>query len=324
MTNSTLPAEAGEVLSSAVQQVVQQSRMLGHHITRHEEWAAEVQKQIGQAFADARDALDQYCQSALAEVNAQAEARKADLLAQFTGSATSVRQEAASNLAQLQETHRQQVTKIASDGAALLESMRSEIAATLERAAAERERIQTDHREEAESQRRTLNQEHREALENSLETTHHQREEQRREYQQLRQDTIADVNLERERMQSVHKEAGEAQLRTLSREHREALETSLDVVRREREEQRGEYQQLRQQTVTELNGELSQALESSEANFQTAMSTTTANLNADHQRSNDAAVAGINATWTRFTRILIGVTGVSSAIAVAALVMSLL
>ena len=66
MTTPEIPAEAGEVLSSAVQQVVQQSRTLGYHITRHDDWMADAQQRIDRAVADARRALEQSCQSALA------------------------------------------------------------------------------------------------------------------------------------------------------------------------------------------------------------------------------------------------------------------
>ena len=265
MTTPTNNGHADEVLSAAVQQVVQQSRILARHVTRHEEWIAEARQQTDEAIENARISLEQAYQAALTTANAQAEAAKEDLLAQFASAAATIQEEATNNLAQLQESHHQQASKIQADGAALLESLRSEISAARKQFAAERERMQSDYEDATRTQRRTLNQEHSEALENSLETT-----------------------------------------------------------RRERQEQRDEYQQVRQQTISDLNTDLANALQTSSENYQSAMADTTTSLNAEHQRSNDAAISGINTAWTKFTRILIGATCVSSAIAVAALVLTLL
>lgn len=81
---------------------------------------------------------------------------------------------------------------------------------------------------------------------------------------------------------------------------------------------------MRQQTISDLNTEMATALQTSADNYQSALADATTSLNAEHQRSNDAAISGINTAWTKFTRILIGATCISSAIAVAALVVTLL
>ena len=335
MTIPTTHGYADEVLSSAVQQVAQQSRVLGHHITGHEEWIAGVQQRVDQAILAARGTLQQSYQTALSEMDAQTEARKAELLAEFAGATAAVRQEAATNLAHLQETHSQQITKIAADGTALLESVRSEITVALQQMAAERERMQAQHREEGENQRRTLNRQHHETLENSLEVTRQERETQRDEYQRLRQQTAADLDLERERMQTAHREAAESQRQVLNREHNESLANSLEATRQERDAQSNEYQLIRQQTVTDfqtslsastaqLNREHQNSNDRAVADFQTSLSEATAQLNREHQSSNEQAVAAVSADRTKFTRILIAVAGVSSAIAIANLVVTLL
>ncbi len=265
MTSPTTNGHADEVLSNAVQQVVQQSRILSLHVTRHDEWIAQARQQTDRTIENARTALERAHQSALETANAQAEITKADLLAQFASVAATIQQEAAAHLTQIQESHHQQATKIQADGAALLESLRSEISAARQQIAAERER-----------------------------------------------------------MQSAHEEAAQAQRRTLNREHNEAMENSLEAMRRDRQEQRDEYQQVRQQTLSDLNTETAKALQTSADNYRSALAEATTSLNAEHQRSNDAAISGINTTWTKFTRILIGATCISSAIAVAALVVALL
>ena len=265
MTSQMTDGRPDELLSSAVQQVSQLSKTLNLHITHHEERIDDVQQKANSVIADARAELEQFCQSVLADADARLEAGKAELAAQFADVVAAVRQEAAAYLSRLEENHRQQVAEIAADGEAQLELLRSEIAAGRQQFAAERERMET-----------------------------------------------------------AHREAGKSQRQTLTLEHRAALETGLEATRRERAEQQDEYENLRQKTVDELNGQLSQALETGAENYQSALSEATAQLNAEHQRSNDAAVSGINTTWTKFTRILIGVTGISSAVAVAALVVALL
>ena len=196
MTSPITNGPADEVLSSAVQQVVQQSRILALHVTRHEEWIAEARQQTDQAIEGARISLEQAYQAALTAADTQAEATKADLLAQFASAAATIQQEATTNLVQLQESQQQQASEIQANGAALLESLRSEISAARQQFAAERERMQCSHEEAAQTQRRTLNREHSEALENSLETTRRERQEQRDEYQKVRHQTISDLNTE--------------------------------------------------------------------------------------------------------------------------------
>ena len=265
MTRQTTYGESEELLSSAVRQVSQLSKTLNLHITRHEEWIIDAQQRVDRAVESARVALEQSYQSARDEADARLEAVKAELVAQFISASATIQQEAAANLTQFQEVHRQQVARIAADGEATLELLRAEIAAA---------RQQFDN--------------------------------------------------QRQQMETAHHEAAETQRQTLSREHHAALESGLLATRREREEQRDEYENLRQKTVDDLNSQMTQALETSAENYQSTLSESTASLNAEHQRSNDAAVAGINTAWTKFTRILICVTGVSSAVAIAALVVALL
>ena len=126
--------------------------------------------------------------------------------------------------------------------------------------------------------------------------------------------------------QSQRQETDDAQSQrhTLAEEHASALADSIAANRRERDEQRSAYEQIREQTVTSLNAELGQALEDSARNYQSAMTEATENLNAEQQRNTDVAIAGINTRWTKFTRILVGVTAASSATAIAAILVALL
>ena len=265
MTSPTADGGVDEVLSSTVNQVVQQSRIINQHVTRHEEWLAEVRQQTDQVVEGARVALEQAYESVLATASAQIDVTKADLLARFVSAAEAIQQEATANLVRSREIYQQQATKMQGDGAALLESLRSEI-------------------------------------------------------------SVARRHLVEQRalMESAHDEATQTQRRIFGQEYTAALTSSLATVRQERQGQRDDYHRVRRQTISDLNTELSNALQNSVDNYQSALEDSATSLSAEHQRSNDAAISGINTAWTKFTRILVGIVCVSSAIAVAALVVTLL
>ena len=302
MTTRLNTGSADELLSKVAQQVAEASKTLGMHITQHDDIntaaAAAAQELAESTIQQAQAALDQSLQHSLAASARQLDASKADLLSQFTAVADAIRVEAAGNRARLQEQH-----------AALLQTMQDAIALAQQQLAAERDRLWEDYRKASENLTREasdnltrLQQQHRRAAESQ---------------RQEAADHLSDL-------QEQHRRATEAHRQRLTQEHESALDTLLTTGRNERAEQRSEFEQLRSRTVSELNSGLAAALEAGVNANHAAMAEATASLNAEQQRNTDTAIDGINTTWTKFSRILIGATVVSTAVAVAALVVALL
>ena len=295
MTTRLNTGSADELLSKVAQQVAEASKTLGMHITQHDDIntaaVAAAQELAESTIQQAQAALDQSLQHSLAASARQLDASKADLLSQFTAVADAIRVEAAGNLARLQEQHAARLeattAQARADCAALLQTTQDAIALAQQQLAAERDRLQQQHRRAAESQR------------------------------QEAADNLSDL-------QEQHRRATEAHRQRLTQEHESALDTLLTTGRNERAEQRSEFEQLRSRTVSELNSGLAAALEAGVNANHAAMADATASLNAEQQRNTDTAIDGINTTWAKFSRILIGATVVSTAVAVAALVVALL
>ena len=277
---------ADELLSRVVQEVAQQSQTLGLHIKQHNDINAPAQEQVQRSIQEAKTALEEASQDSLAAGAQLLETGKAELLEQFKISTEAIHQEAAANLARMEEQHLHRVEQltvaIARDRAVcetLLATMRDAVGAAQEQLAEERSRLLQDYQG---------------AMENLT------------------------------RLQEEHQRAADEQRRVLSREYKTALEASLAANRIEREEQSNEFEQLRGRTLAELSAELENALEAGANANKTALAEATNNLNAEHQRHTYAAIAGIRTTWTRFSRIIIGVSVASAAAAAAAIVMALI
>ena len=299
MTTRLNTGSTDELLSKVAQQVAEASKTLGMHITQHDDINTAAAQELAEStIQQAQAALDQSLQNSLAASARQLDASKADLLSQFTAVADAIRVEAAGNLARLQEQH-----------AALLQTMQDTIALAQQQLAAERDRLWEDYRKASENL--TL-----EACDNLT----RQQQQHRRAAESQRQEAADHLS----DLQEQHRRATEAHRQRLTQEHESALDTLLTTGRNERAEQRSEFEQLRSRTVSELNSGLAAALEAGVNANHAAMAEATASLNAEQQRNTDTAIDGINTTWTKFSRILIGATVVSTAVAVAALVVALL
>ena len=158
-----------------------------------------------------------------------------------------------------------------------------------------------------------------------------QREEQQAEHDQTLSQALERANTAFAQAQHTQQEEHRAALAEIARqreeqrtEHDQTLKQAARQVADEREAQRTEYVSLLEQTVARLTQELDEALKANADSYQAALSEATNKLNAEHQRSNDAAVSSINLTWSKFSRILVGISAATATVAVVALVVALL
>ena len=173
----------------------------------------------------------------------------------------------------------------------------------------------------------TQREEHRTALAEIVQ----QREEQRIEHDQTLRQALAQADSAFVQAQHTQQEEHRTALAEIVRqreeqrtEHDQTLKQATRQVADEREAQRTEYVSLLEQTVARLTQELDEALKANADSYQAALSVATDKLNAEHQRSNDAAFSSINLTWSKFSRILAGISVATATAAVAALVVALL
>ncbi|MCY4366222.1 MAG: hypothetical protein OXE17_08375 [Chloroflexi bacterium] len=286
MTTQSRNGSAEELLSRVVQEVAQQSQTLGLHIKQHDDLNAPAQEQVQRSIQEAKAALEEASQDSFAAGALQLEAGRAEILEQFKIATEAIHREATSNLTRMEEQHRRQAEQLT--------------------AAIARDRAVCE----------TLLETMRDAVAATQEQLAEERVRLREDYDR------AIKNLTR--LQEELQRNADEQRRTLYREYESALEASLAANRRQREEQSNEFEQLRSRTLAELSAELEGALEAGANANRTAMAEAANGLNVEHQRHTDAAIDGINTAWTKFSRILIGVSVTSAAAAAVAIVMSLI
>jgi hypothetical protein len=213
------------------------------------------------------------------------------------------------------EQHRQlqdmlvQITQELGDGLQAIVRERTEHQRAYQQAIREAERRAQEKDESRERQ-------HQQELENLRAAFLQAQEQNRADGAALRQshsDTVADTVavLRREREEQ-------------GRQYEQMRTVTVAVLRREREEQGRQYEQMRTVTVEETKALLANALDDNSKSTQTALEQARERMNREQLQNTSAALNAVDTKWRRLTRILVGATVTASVIAVAAIVLALL
>lgn len=310
--NQGNPEEAAveQALAEVVRQVKQQSEALQLHFTHHEDFDA-AREQAEQNIERSTTALEEAQQQALVGAVQELETNKSDLL-------ELLKAQAADELSSQIESALQTIS----------ENYQTAIANAKENLT----HLHKEHRQQ-------LSQDYQNALENALTTNQRERDQQRTDFEQLSEQAIADLRSALDiALEASSKEYQTSlanavanltrlqveQEQRLQQDYQKSLDNAFAINRQEREEQRSESEKLRDETVADLTSNLERAMEANTKEYQVAIAQATESLNAEQQRNNETIVAAIDTRWSKFSRILVGATVISTAVAIAAIMVALL
>ena len=294
-------AVAEQALTEVARQVAQQSETLHLHITQHADLNT-AKEQADHDVEQARSALEESLRRTLSE---------SDQLEQFKEQAAAELRSQVENAVQTIEENYQTAMANARENLA---------------------RLHEEHQQQ-------LRQDYLEALNNALTTIQRERDQQRDEFKRLSEQAVADAKSTLETALEASRKEYQTSLadavanltrlhvereQRLQQDYQKSLDNAFAINRQERDEQRAELENLCEKTVADLTANLERALEASANEHQDAMVKSAESLNAEQQRNNETIVASISTRWTRFSRILIGATVISAAIAITAIVVALL